>query len=322
MNIWLEKNYDRILLSAVCVAALWFSMVMVRNSASFKERFVQDRPQKRTDIGETKTEEVKTVAQAMSQKLTWGVNLMPPNKPVYLNVSVPLVESKGKVFDMAVDNGSLLRSPVPNTWLLKNNVRFLREDCLSLDPDKDGFSNLEEWKGVSDPKDAGSHPPFTDKLVMVERFEVPYKLVFGAAIEPQFQIQRVEPKPKRSWFVERDGNFEEEERFTLIDYTQKMVEDPNLGKKDASELLLMDNLWQEEFVLVKGQIKNLPTYYAIFEYRLQGKAQFQVKKGDNFKLPNDPTISYILSEVTEDGAEIRKTGEENGAESIMISRVR
>ena len=296
---------------------------MIKGSVTFKERFVQQRPAKKADIGETQTEEARTVAQALGQENVWGVNLMPPNKPIHLNVSVPLVESDGGVFDMAVDGGALLREPVPNTWLLANDIRFLRKDCLSLDPDEDGFSNLEEWQGATNPQAAESHPPFTDKLFMADRFEVHYRLVFRGAIEPQFQIQRVEPKPKRSWFVKRQGTFEEMEekdkdRFTLIEFTEKIVEDPNLGRKDASELLLSDNLWQEEFVLVKGQEKNLPTYYAIFEYRLKGKAQFQVKKGDEFKLPNDETTSYVLVEVTEEGATIRRVDAQEGAEAIMI----
>ena len=319
---WLAKYYDRLLLLAVSLVALVFAVLIIKGSVSFNQRFVQDRPSKGVDIGKTQEEEAKTVVLALERENQWGVNLMPPTKAIHLNVSVPLVESNGEVFDMAVDNGVLLRKPVPNTWLLANRIRFLRKDCLSLDPDEDGFSNLEEWKGSTNPQDAASHPPLTDKLFMADRFEVPYRLVFRAAIEPQFQIQRVEPTPKRSWFVQRQGSFEEENRFTLIDYTEKRVEDQRVGgSRDASELLLMDNFWSEEFVLVKGVEKNLPTYYAIFDYRLKGKTQFQVKKGDEFELPNDPSTSYILTDVTEDEAAIRRIDDQEEAETIVIPLV-
>lgn len=317
---WLAKNYDRLLLLAASLVALVFAVLMVKGSVSFKERFVQERPVKRSDIGETQAEEAELVALALEKENKWGVNLMPPNKPIHLNVSVPLVESDGGVFDMAIDDAALLREPVPNTWLLANRIRFLREDCLSLDPDEDGFSNLEEWQGSTNPQDAESHPPFTDKLFMADRFEVPYRLVFRGAIEPQFQVQRIEPTPRRSWFVKRQGNFEEEDRFTLIDYTEKRVEDERVGgSRDVSELLLVDNLWDEEFVLVKGEEKNLPTYYAIFDYRLKGKTQFQVKKGEQFVLPNDESTSYILVDVTEEGAAIRRVDAEDEAETLMIA---
>jgi hypothetical protein len=316
---WLAKYYDRLLLLAASSAALVFAVLMITGSLSFADRFTQERPGKRSEIGETQADEASTVALALKQESIWGVNLMPPRKPIHLNVSVPLVESNGEVFDMTIDDGPLLRDPVPNTWLLANEIRFLRSDCLMLDPDDDGFSNLEEWQGSTDPQDQASHPPFTDKLFLADRFEVPYRLVFRGAIEPQFQIQRVEPPPKRSWFVQREGKFEEENRFTLLDFTERMVANERVGGMiDASELLLFDNLWEEEFVLVKGQEKDLPTYYAIFEYRLKGKTQFQVRKRDQFTLPNDPVTTYVLSEVTETEATIRRVDAEEESEAIVI----
>jgi len=312
---WLSKKYDRIFLLIACIAALVFSVLMIINSNAFKNRFAQPRPDHGEDRGDPGTKSVNEVSTALGEQNIWNPTTMGP-KLIPLFVSVPLVEKNGKMIDLSTDD-ELLRAPIPNTWLLDNGVHFLRADCHELDPDKDGFTNIQEWKGKTDPQDPAAHPPLTDKLVMVEKVEIPYTLVFNGAIEPQFQVQRVEPD-RRSWFVERGGSFEEG-RFTVVDYTKKEVDDENLGKRDASELLVKDNLWDENIVLVKREKKNLPTQFAIFEYRRLGRDEFQVKKGDVFRLPNDDTSSYKLTSVTEEGAEIVKVGGAEGdSEAIKI----
>ena len=47
---------------------------------------------------------------------------------------------------------------MPDWWEIKYNLDPLIDDA-SLDPDNDGYSNLEEYLSDSDPNDAQPHPP-------------------------------------------------------------------------------------------------------------------------------------------------------------------
>ena len=57
-----------------------------------------------------------------------------------------------------------VHAPVPNEWFEKYALPIEDADALEQDPDKDGFNNLDEWQGNTDPTNAESHPDYTTKL--------------------------------------------------------------------------------------------------------------------------------------------------------------
>lgn len=73
-----------------------------------------------------------------------------------------------------LDNPQMLCPPVPNEWLVNNNLDYSKPNILFEDSDKTGFSNLEKWLGdnpqeepgkfSSDPNDPISHPLLWTKL--------------------------------------------------------------------------------------------------------------------------------------------------------------
>lgn len=62
-------------------------------------------------------------------------------------ILVDLLEEKTPIFP-----------PVPNQWLIDNDLDYSNPNLLSEDSDGDGFTNLEEWQGSDPYQSPGSHP--------------------------------------------------------------------------------------------------------------------------------------------------------------------
>ena len=72
---------------------------------------------------------------------------------------------------------------ITDDWELKFGLNKYNAADALLDPDGDGFTNLEEFKGSSDPRDEEFHPPYAAKLRFVERKDIPFFLVFQGFTE-------------------------------------------------------------------------------------------------------------------------------------------
>lgn len=72
---------------------------------------------------------------------------------------------------------------ITDDWELKFQLNKYNAADAFQDPDMDGFTNLEEFKGSANPRDAESHPPYATKLRFVERKDIPFFLVFQGLTE-------------------------------------------------------------------------------------------------------------------------------------------
>src|SRR5207245_7577905 len=81
--------------------------------------------------------------------------------------------------------------PVPNEWLEQFGLPIADADVLEQDADGDGFNNLEEWQGHTNPIDKNSHPPFLSKLKMKSVATEPFALVFSSSASDTFGINFV-----------------------------------------------------------------------------------------------------------------------------------
>jgi hypothetical protein len=73
--------------------------------------------------------------------------------------------------------------PVPNEWLEQLGLPITDADVLEQDPDNDGFNNLDEWAGHTNPTDPNSHPEYYTKLKLKSATEEPFRLVFSSWIQ-------------------------------------------------------------------------------------------------------------------------------------------
>jgi hypothetical protein len=308
-------KYDRILLLIVSIAAIASSVLMVLKVLSFSERFVQQPAVPNNEIPNPGSDRVDQVRQQLAKTESWAPKVV-NGYEVPLNKSIPILMKDGsnELINPLLPEPKL-RPPMTNEYLLEHELAFLFPDVGSRDPDEDGFTNLEEFTAGTSPKDGEDRPPLTDKLFVVERISVPYIVKFTGAVEP-FQITVFQPS-RRSKFCNFGDKFGADDRFEVKGFVKKEEEREGKGRVNVSELEVIDTAWNEPKVLIHGVETDFPTYFANFEFRLGAAEQFQVKKGDTFKLPNDPNTSYKLVEITESQALISRQGDD-GAWSAEI----
>jgi hypothetical protein len=300
---WLKKNYDRVILLVVGLLTVGLSVGLMLKSFAFSENFQLEEVSQKDVLPENRIADV----QAAIETLKIASAIEPPdvnNKQPRLFMTFPIIERDGEIFDMS-ENAELLREPVDNTWLIENGLDFLHKDVLALDPDKDGFTNLEEWNEKTSPSDAASSPPILKKLYFVRREQENYVIEFSAKPDAQtFQIARRLPNPVSKFYKKGDTFFGDDQRFTIEGFEEASQQDPNSGiKRDVSRLKVRDSLSGGLIALTYRQKLNLPTYFAILVFTLSGDEEFRVKQGDVFTLPGRAE-QYKLIDTQEDTATI------------------
>lgn len=243
-------------------------------------------------------------------------------KSVPLNKAVLLVKKDAQIYDLFVEQPQL-RPPMTNEFLRIHSLAYLSPNVGDLDPDRDGFSNLEEFQKGTDPKDPKSHPPVTDRLFLLQRISHDFLVVLKGTGSPlQIRIT-TEDKKSKGWFAEGVGKaFGQADRFVIKKFEKKVVPDPKLGEKDVSELTVEDRLRKNEIVLVKDVEQNIADYEALFEFRLGKATQFQYKKGDTFRIPGAEETTYKVIDIQEDSAVIAPLdgGSGNLGKEVIIKK--
>jgi hypothetical protein len=293
-----KGNYEKGILAACFLIASALSGYLVWDSQSLSDRLIPRSGSSKNDLKAPPTEGVKAVMQRLTEKVTW-VSPVVKGKAVPLNKSVILMQKGDELFDLQTED-NVLRPPMTNEFLIKNNIPNIESPNVgALDPDNDGFSTEEEFlaKPQTNPMEAESHPPVTEKLYLKQRIANDYKIKLNSS-SPPFQVQRTAPDPKVSKFVSPNDEFGFDKgviRFKVLSFEAKTIEDPKVGEKDVSELKCLDISTQKEFVLVRGTETNLAEYEAEFEFRIGQAEVRKVKEGETFQIPGIGKTFKVLS---------------------------
>lgn len=313
-----KSNYERVILILSALVAVGLSAWLIFMSLGFSSSVETSTPKKGAELG---TAPIKSVEDAITRAITdpkpW-VAVVRANKPVPLNKSVLLVLKDEQTYDLFLDDPQL-RPPMSNSFLRNNELEFLSPNVGDLDPDNDGFSNLEEFSAKpasTNPKDAQSHPPITDKLFMVQRISNDYRITLRSPSTPH-QVATPDDK-RKNWFVDpnamdasgqpdmkarsfgKDGS-----RFKAVKFERKAIPDPTVGERDVSELTVEDIVRGNTLVLVMGKEQNLADYEVKFQFRLKVVADIPpVKKGGTFRIPGHESTTYKVIDILEDSAVI------------------
>ncbi|MDZ4286917.1 MAG: Amuc_1099 family pilus-like system protein [Prosthecobacter sp.] len=300
-----KGKYEKVLLTIAGLAALGTAGFLIWKSQNFNEQLVLLPARANNDPGHPPVEQVIAAMKRLGEKVTW-VSPVRNNKAVPLNKSVLLIRKGDQLFDLQVPD-PVFRPPMTNEFLVKNDLPNLESPNVGdLDPDSDGFSNVEEFTKSTSPRDAASHPPVTDKLFLKQRITHDYILKLNSS-SPPYQVQRITPEPKKSVFVSPGSEFGFETgvvRFKAESFETKIVKAPPTGEKDMSELTVLDKATNKTFKLVRGVEFNLAEYEAEFEFVLTGTVQRRtVKKGETFQIPGIG-VTYKVLEIEQTNATI------------------
>ncbi len=329
----LRYNYDRVLLLVAALLALVFGSLLAMKALGLSDSFARNQPEESRDIGEPGAAMVEGASKHLEGDFAWSAPAMPgvPQKKLPLFVSIPILVQNGKEIDLLDPSSPSPRPPFTSDYLYKHRLPVGRTDLAELDPDGDGFNNLEEFNhGKTDPNDPSDHPPFTLKLSLEEVKKDEYSLDYRTGNNPdgEFSIRETTtlfesdpprtPPRRRSHFKRIGDPFGthpgHEDRYTITAFKKVMKPGGAGGIDRPAHVLTVEDAKGTPIQITYRDPYVLPTYYVVFRNAFPGAPTDKigpVKVGDSFEIPNDPGTKYQLLELLkggEEGAKVRKLG--------------
>ena len=161
---WIKANYDR---AAVIVAALFLFICAISiwwSAIQFGNRLVTPQPPRPKAASQPPVAvELDRAAEQLQNPAQWKASrrsgLFVPEKHFIGADGLP-----------ATLQNTQVHPPVPNDWFEKYGLPIEDADVLDQDPDKDGFTNLDEWQGGTDPTTERFAPGLHHKITSGVRY--------------------------------------------------------------------------------------------------------------------------------------------------------
>lgn len=334
---WIKKRYDQFVLVLAALLLLGLSGLLALRAKSFPENFaaahVSVVPGEK--IPDLDLSSVKKAEALVAEPPKWTVGER-VNKFIFAPDLYMIDKDTGqpkKPADGSLYNDSLTGKPIPNRFFTSHGLPLLDPSVAKQDPDKDGFTNEDEWRGErdatdpnnwhdsTDPNDATSHPAVSTKLFLKQWIRVRFRLLFqtydgdpAKPAEMSFQINAVD-RGKKTEFL-KIGQKVAGSPYRLEKFELKMKVNPSTGsEEDVSELTVLNTETNDSVILVKAKETDSPDSYALFDYQLFptapnqfGSKDIQVKKLQEFVLLPDKTTLYKLVDIKEGQALIQAPG--------------
>ena len=296
---WIKAHYDRVTLIAAAVflfisaIAIWWSVIQ------FGNRLVSPQPPRPKAASQPPVAvELDRAAEQLDQPAQWKGSARS-------GLFVPERHFIGADGLPATLQNTQVHPPVPNDWFEKYGLHIEDADVLDQDPDKDGFTNLDEWQGGTDPIDKNSHPDYLTKLHLVTATEEPFPYVFSSRAGNKFGINSIDLNEPTQFL--KVGEMVRGTDFKIVNFTEKSARNQYGTNNDVSELLLEHQQTHVQVTLVKGKVATSPQSVATFVYTWGGRREFEVRKDQEFSLKPNEEIKYKLVDVQPDKAVIVNT---------------
>jgi hypothetical protein len=300
---WLRLHYERVVLLIAALALLFCAISLARRTT----RFAADLAARKSTIIPKKASpprEAVDLARAqekLQQPAQWAfrsrTGLFVPEKHFIGPEGVPVTLKTSEV-----------HPPVPNEWLETYGLPIADADVLSQDQDGDGFNNLDEWQGHTNPVEKTSHPDYLTKLKMKAFSEEPFRFVFSSWVGDSYAINTIDmSEPTR--FV-KIGDIIAGTRFKVMKFTSKSTTNQYGTTIDVSELTLQHQDTNEQLSLIKEKVAISPESVVTFEYSWPATASardFIVRRDQEFSLKPNDDIKYKLIDVQPTKAVIANT---------------
>ncbi len=296
---FLGQHYERVVALLAMLVLVLFSAWLMLEVGKLKSEIKQDVAPMGVQPELSGYQGIKDGMVFMEHPPTWTANadhrlFMPHEMKVYPNETCP------RRYDDTVAREMKTSEGIKIGWLNDNN---LPTDQLvgGDDPDKDGFTNLEEYQSDTNPNDPGNKPDAIHKLRVVKIFQKPFPLKFrtasGGEGDETFEIEgsdHVVRQVKRGQLIkDRDPDWA---GYKVIKYVMKSEKriDPSIkgsdGKPwvdivDASEITIQRES-EPSRVLIRKQTATIETLYARVRFLLENR-EFDVcasGKEQTFKL--------------------------------------
>jgi hypothetical protein len=302
---WIKAHYDRVALVAaaiflfVCAISIWWSAAQFGNKLAAQQ---QSAPAPKAASPPGKAVELDRAAEKLQQPAQWKFGgrsgLFVPEKHFIGSNNLP-----------ATLQTTVVHPPVPNEWFEQFGLPLENADVLDEDPDSDGFTNLDEWKGQTNPTDKDSHPDYLTKLSLESATEEPFRFMFSSWVGDTFAINAIDQSEPTQFL--KKGETIRSTRFKIVKFTEKYQPNQYGTNVDVSELRLEHEDTKEQLTLVKEKVAMSPESVATFAYSWGGRREFEVRKDQEFSLKPLEEIKYKLVDVQSNKAVIINTQKPN-----------
>jgi len=300
---WIKAHHDRVALIAAGVF-LFISAIWIWWSAiPFGNRLIpkQAPPQKAASPPAVAVE-LDRAAQELEHPAQWKASTRS-------GLFVPERHFIGADGLPATLQNTQVHPPVPNDWFEQFALPIENGDVLDQDPDGDGFTNLDEWQGGTDPTEKNSHPDYLTKLYLVSTAEEPFRYMFLSWVGGRFAINATDQSEPTQFL--KKGDIIRGTDFKIVKFTEKHDRNQYGTKVDVSELLLEHRDTKAQVTLVKEKVATSPQSVATFVYSWGGRNEFEVRKDQEFSLKPVEAIKYKLVDVQPNNAVIVNTEKPN-----------
>jgi len=287
---WLRTHYDRVVLIAATVFLFLCAILIWHKAMSLGASFavMQTAPALKSASPPAKALELDAASEKLHQPPQWTFGgrsgLFVPEKHFIGANGLP-----------ATLQTTELHPPVPNEWLEQFGLPITDTDVLEQDPDGDGFNNLEEWAGHTNPIDGNLHPDYFTKLKLKSASQEPFRLVFSSWVGDTYAINTIDLKQPTQFL--KIGDAIAGMHFKIVKFGEKYEPNKYGTNVDVSELTLEHEVTKEQLTLVKEKVAISPESVATFVYSWGGRREFQIRKDQEFSLKPEAQIKYKLVDV-------------------------
>jgi hypothetical protein len=342
---WLSTNYEKAALGGAAVVALGLCWLGWSKFSAVSDDFgtvLKGSGNNNSAVADA--ELIPKALQSLKLDRSWQQSITSGSRPVDLFTGISLFVASSAP-DKAVDllSGDPVHPPIPNIWWIENRLDPGYANSPLLDPDNDGFSNLEEFIASTDPNDPKSHPPLVAKLTYVKDESVTWVLRPGYGSNGKFPFNYEDNKGRRNRItaaemIGPDEIFFKEDpakdRFKLLgqelrkelnprtniemEITVVRIEDQRYNKKGT--------VYEFPSPLQDDARKNLHLKHdrsAVLSLEAIGLGgqEFTVEENTAFALPADaPSKDYHLKSVTPDAIVVEYTDAQGSRQTVEIAK--
>ncbi len=340
---WFSTNYEKAALGGAAVVALGLAYFGWAKYGSVDENFSDAL--KGSGNNNSAVQDAEMIPKAIASLAidrTWNQALA-VDRPVDLFTGIPLFVASAAP-DKPLDpiTGEMIHPPIPNPWWIENRIDPGYADSPNRDPDKDGFSNLEEYNAKSDPNDVKSIPSLIAKLMYVKDESLTWVIQprYGAGQDLPFNYQdskgaknttgmsemivpggvffKAGVMANRFKYIESQTRQEMNPRTNSpSDVTYAKIEDQRPNKKGVIYEFpapLNDQLFREHYKYDRTAV------FSLEALGMNGK-EFKVEENTTFALPpENPNKDYLAKIVTPTSVTIEFTTPSGEKKTVQISK--
>jgi hypothetical protein len=300
---WIKAHYERVALIAAGIFLFVSAVSIWWNAIQFGNRLVaQTGPPPKNASPPPAATELDRAAERLQHPSQW-------KSSTRSGLFVPEKHFIGANGLPATLQNTQVHSPVPNDWFERFSLPIQDADVLEQDPDKDGFTNLDEWQGGTDPTNKDLHPDYLTKLHLVSATEESFPFIFSSRTGNTFGINSVDQSEPTQFL--KTGDLIRGTDFKIVKFTEKHERNQYGTNVDVSELVLEHKETHARLTLVKEKVATSPQSVATFVYTWGSRREFEVRKDQEFSLKPVEEINYKLVDVQPTKAVIVNTQKPN-----------